>query len=157
MLGSDLGLTRYVGVPSGVRLDRADSWGALDLAVRPGGEGGLPQGGEVRDLKAVTGRDNLAQALTLRLLTPLGSLSVLGHPDYGSRLTELIGQLGNVTTRNLARLYTIQALRQERRVAEVLDLSVTAAPGDPQTIRIGFTVKPLDDETALSLGLEIAL
>ena len=32
-LGSDLALTRYVGTPSSVPLEVADSWGALDLAV----------------------------------------------------------------------------------------------------------------------------
>ena len=44
------------------------------------------------DLDRLKGRENLAQALILRLLTPLGSLKGLGHANYGSRLHELIGR-----------------------------------------------------------------
>ena len=51
----------------------------------------LPGPGDVRDAGAVSGRANLAQALVLRLLTRQGALTGLGHPDYGCRLTELIG------------------------------------------------------------------
>jgi phage baseplate assembly protein W len=46
--------------------------------------------------------DNLKQALLLRFLTPTGELALLGHPDYGSRLSELIGELNNETNRNRA-------------------------------------------------------
>ena len=38
------------------------------------------------DFRAVAGHDNLAQAVVMRLLTPRGELTPLGHPDYGSRL-----------------------------------------------------------------------
>ncbi|MBL8395126.1 MAG: hypothetical protein JNK99_10320, partial [Candidatus Accumulibacter sp.] len=34
---------------------------------------------------AVSGIDNLVQALTLRLLVDQGELEALGHPRYGSR------------------------------------------------------------------------
>lgn len=157
ILGSDLALTRYSGVPSEMPLHSADSWGALDLAVRTGGEGGLPLEGEILDLKTATGRENLAQALILRLLTERGSLAPLGHPDYGSRLVELVGRRNNDTTRNLARLFTLEALNQEPRVEEVLDLRVEVVRDQPDVVRISFSVKPLDDEIALSLGLEITL
>ena len=109
------------------------------------------------DVGAISGRANLAQALVLRLLTRQGDLTALGHPDYGSRLTELIGQLNNETTRNLARLYTIQAIRQERRVRRLLDLSVQTLPDQPQTIRIGFAVLPVNEDDPLALTLEVAL
>jgi Phage baseplate assembly protein W len=156
-LGSDLMLTRYTGVPASVTLDSADSWGTLDLAVVPGGRGGLKGVGDAKDLGAVSGRENLAQALILRLLTPLGSLTPLGHPEYGSRLVELIGNLNNTTTRNLARLYTIQALTSEPRVREILDLTVDTPEDQPDTIRIGFSVLPLDDDQPLPLALEVTL
>lgn len=41
--GADLALISFVGTPSMVDLASADSWGELDLWVRPGGQGGLPQ------------------------------------------------------------------------------------------------------------------
>jgi phage baseplate assembly protein W len=157
VLGSDLALTRYSGVPSSVPLEVADSWGSLDLQVVPGGRGGPRRGPAVSDVGAVSGRANLAQALVLRLLTRQGALSALGHPDYGSRLTELIGQLNNETTRNLARLFTIQAVRQERRVQQLLDLSVQTAPDQPDTIRVVFSVLPVNDDDPLALTLDVVL
>lgn len=156
-LGSDLALTRYSGVPSSVPLEVADSWGVLDLQVVPGGQGGLPQTGEIRAAGAIAGRNNLAQALVLRLLTRKGALSGLGHPDYGCRLLELIGELNNDTTRNLARLFTIQAINQEARVKQLLEMSVATVADQADTIRIGFSVLPVDDDDPLALTLEVTL
>jgi phage baseplate assembly protein W len=156
-LGSDLALTRYSGVPSSVPLAAADSWGVLDLQVVAGGKGGLPQQGDVQDAGVVAGRANLAQALVLRLLTRKGALTALGHPEYGSRLVELIGQVNNDTTRNLARLFTIQAISQEPRVKQLLDLVVQVVPDRPETIRISFAVLPVDDADPLALTLEVTL
>lgn len=157
VLGVDLALTRYTGAPSGVALEAADSWGSLDFLVVPGGRGGLPQPGAVRDLGTVSGRANLAQALIMRLLTHQGALTPLGHPNYGSRLTELVGRLNNETTRNLARLFTIETIKQEPRVRELLDLAAETVPGQPDTIRIGFTVLPVDDAQPLALAVEVTL
>jgi len=42
------------------------------------------------DLDMHSDVDNLVQALLLRFLTPVGEMELLGHPDYGSRLSELI-------------------------------------------------------------------
>lgn len=156
-LGQDIGLTRYTGVPSSVPLTLADSWGTLDAALVPGLRAGLPSEREPKDLGQVAGRENLAQALILRLLTPLGALTPLGHPDYGCRLQELIGQNNTELARVRARLFTLQALRQEPRVREVLGLSVTVADGQPGTLIISFSVQPIDGGDALDLGLEVAL
>lgn len=71
------------------------------------------------DLALLRGADNLKQALLLRFLTPVGKLAALGHPDYGSRLFELIGELNNETNRNRAKLFVLQALAAEPRVKEV--------------------------------------
>lgn len=155
LLGTDLALTRYVGKPSMVPLESADSWGSLDLQVSTGGITG--RNGDALGLAVVRGRQNLAQALMLRLLTKEGSLAPLGHPRFGSRLITLIGAENNITNRNLARLYTLDALEQESRVRKVLDLAVDAVPGQPQTIRISFSVLPIDDQAPMVLGLEMSL
>lgn len=155
--GSDLALTRYVGTPSAAPLASADSWGSLDLQVVAGGAGGLRLPGQVQDLGTVAGRDNLAQALTLRLLTAQGALEALGHPGYGSRLVTLIGRGNNQATRNLARLYVIEAVRQERRVQTLIALSVSPAPGQPDTLAVSLTVKPVNDTDPLSLTLDVTL
>ena len=157
VLGSDLALTRYSGTTSAVPLEAADSWGTVDLRIAPGGRGGVKQVVDPVDVAVAAGRENLAQALTLRLLTELGGLAPLGHPEYGSRLVELIGRENNQSTRNLARLYTIQAVEQERRVRKLLDLTAETVPGQPDTIRIGFSVLPVNDDDPLSLALEVTI
>jgi len=151
-----MALTRYTGTVSTLSLASADSWGTVDLRVVPAGEGGLPIG-DVADVATVSGRENLAQALVLRLLTPVGSLAALGHPAYGCRLTELIGRLNDESTRNLARLFTLEALAAEPRVAQVLDLRVEPVAGQPEVVQIVFSVLPLDDDAPLALALEISL
>jgi phage baseplate assembly protein W len=155
-LGSDLALTRFTGVPASVPLGVADSWGTLDLQVVPGG-GVVVQTVDLHDLYVVSGPENLAQALIVRLLTHQGALAPLGHPEYGSRLVELIGRLNDESTRNLARLYTLDALTQEPRVSRVLDLSVSNVPGQPDTLEIQFLVQPLGDTQPLALALEVVL
>ncbi len=155
LLGTDLALTRFAGEPSMIPLASADSWGSLDLQFSTGGITG--RNGDALGLAVVRGRQNLAQALMLRLLTKEGSLAPLGHPRFGSRLITLIGAENNITNRNLARLYTLDALEQESRVHKVLDLAVDAVPGQPQTIRISFSVLPIDDEAPMVLGLEMSL
>ena len=156
-LGTDIALTRYVGTDSSVELDSADSWHGVDLAVVPASRGRRRPSADATDLGAVDGRANLGQALILRLLTPRGSLAPLGHPEYGSRLGELIGRRNDETARNLARLYTLQAVREEPRVAELLDLSVATTQDRADTIRIEFSVRPVGDDDPLALGLEVAL
>jgi hypothetical protein len=96
----------------------------------------------------------------LRLLTPLGALSPLGHPDYGCRLAELIGERNDAVTRARARLFVLQALAAEARIAEITALSVEPVPGMPERIAISFAVRPVaaaSDEPPLALGLEVAL
>jgi phage baseplate assembly protein W len=155
-LGSiDLAMTRYTGAPSQAPLESADSWGSLDFKLVPAKARGRTVSG--LDLDTVGERANLGQALILRLLTLQGSLTALGHPDYGCRLVSLIGRTNNDTTRHLARLYVIEAVRQERRVKALTALSVDPAPGQPDTLLISMSVVPLGDDDPLSLALEIAL
>ena len=123
-----------------------------------GGRGAdlLVEDDDPRDLVAVTGHDCLAQALLLRFLTPFGELSQLGHPDYGSRLFDLIGELNNVANRNRARMYVLQALAGEPRVAEVLDLQVSEG-GDRVTVLISMTLRVIDSDTPLNLVFPFSL
>src|SRR5262245_43649585 len=77
------------------------------------------------DLETLAGIDNLKQALLLRFLTPMGELAALGHPDYGSRLYELIGERNIESNRNRAKMYVLQALAAEPRVKQVRSVRVT--------------------------------
>lgn len=105
-----------------------------------------------RDLTPVSDRDNLAQAVIMRLLTPRGELAALAHPEYGSRLPELIGAQRTETTRNLAKLYVIEALKQERRIAKIINVTVNDQPGDRHRINIFIQMKPIDDSPVIDLG-----
>lgn len=78
----------------------------------------------IMDVGLVSGAENLGQAVMLRLLTPRGELAELAHPEYGSRLHELVGRPNTPTTRNLMKLFILESLKQEPRIEEVKKVSV---------------------------------
>jgi phage baseplate assembly protein W len=108
-----------------------------------------PQTGKI-DLQTLNGVDNLKQALLLRFLTYVGELTQLGHPDYGSRLPELIGELNSDTNRNLAKMYVLQALAGEPRVKQVLNVTVTQNSARRDEMDISVSLRPIDSETPLN-------
>ncbi len=107
---------------------------------------------KLQDFGLTSGRDNLAQAIIIRLLTPRGELTDLGHPDYGSRLHELIGFLNTATTRNLVKLYILEALSRESRVAEVLSLEVTPHREIRWAVDVAMEVRPVGEQEGLVIG-----
>jgi len=83
----------------------------------------------LQDLETVSGVENLVQALTLRLLVDRGELDGLGHPRYGSRIRDLIGEPLDRANLELLRRYVRQELLRDPRVEEVLQVCVT--PHEP--------------------------
>ena len=106
----------------------------------------------LRDLSVSSDLDNLRQAIEIRLLTPRGELAPLGHAEYGSRLPDLIGRPNTETNRNLAKLYVIEALKQERRIEKIVTVDVTPAPGERHLIRIFLQVKAIGLQSVIDLG-----
>jgi len=104
-----------------------------------------------KDLETVTRVDNLSQALLLRFLTEVGELTLLRHPDYGSRLFELIGELNSETNRNRAKLFVLEALQAEPRVKEIKAVNVTQNLADRTRMDIRVSLLPVDSDTLLSL------
>ena len=102
------------------------------------------------DLQPVAEIENLQQALLLRFLTPVGELAALGHPDYGSRLHELIGELNNQTNRNRAKLFALTALQAEPKVRAVTSISVTTQRLEPNRITIDAHLAVLDEDSTLN-------
>jgi phage baseplate assembly protein W len=151
LFGSDLSV-----VPNMV----ADDAAALDLTTkvrvirraRPGEPDSL------RDLALVDGRRNIAQALLLRLLTPVGTLAELGHAAYGSRLHELIGRRKTEELRNLCRAFVLEAAAQEARV-EPKAIELRFEPEQEGFDNFVFTlaVKPIAEGDPISLSLEVGL
>lgn len=98
------------------------------------------------------GTENLIQAVILRLLTPRGELAALGHPEYGARVHELIGSENNATKRNLLKLYILEALQYEPRVAKVAELRVTPSPGTRSTVDVLLRVQPAGTTEVVQIG-----
>jgi phage baseplate assembly protein W len=103
------------------------------------------------DLATLSELDNLEQALLLRFMTRQGELTLLGHPDYGSRLHELIGQPNTESTRNRAKMYTLIALGAEPRVAHVISVDVVTDAVDRSRINITARLQTLHENTPLNL------
>jgi len=103
------------------------------------------------DLETISGEYNLGQAIVNRLRTRQGELTDLGHPSYGSRLYELVGEPNNEKTRELARIYTGECVAQDPRVKEVVNVSVESPSDEPRRIDIEISVLPIASSTVLNI------
>src|SRR6185436_17864179 len=83
--------------------------------VDVGTRGREVHGEHLEDADLVAGIDNAVQAVIHRIKTLKGELAALGHPEYGSRHHELIGE----HNRNLVKLYILQALAHEPRIEKI--------------------------------------
>jgi hypothetical protein len=88
------------------------------------------------DLATVNGNANLVQSLIMRLMTELGELAPLGHPNYGSRHHQLIGEPNTEGNRNLVKLYILECLKQERRIEQILKIEVKPGHGRENRDRV---------------------
>ncbi len=112
-----------------------------------------------RDLAIVRGRENLGQAILIRLLTPRGELTPLAHPEYGCRLHTLIGRPNTATTRNLMKVHILEALQAEPRVAEVVSVVVEEAQERSTMVAVELRVVPVGETSVVVIGpftLELA-
>lgn len=103
------------------------------------------------DLQTVSGRENLGQAILHRLLTRRGELGATGHPDYGSRLHELIGEPNNERTRELVRLYAKECIMQEARVQDIKSLNVSVQKGNQHAVLLDITVLPTKSNVPMNM------
>ena len=126
-----------------LRLEVRDD-GILDLGPRSG-----PR-------PTVAGKENLVQALTLRLLVGRGELGTVGHQRYGSRVAELIGE--PLTTANLAllRRHVRAALKEDPRVEAILDLEVRPRRDEPGSVDVLAKVRAsTGDPVEVTLALDL--
>lgn len=111
-----------------------------------------------RDLQRRDGLANLEQALANRLKARKGELTALGHPDYGSRHHELIGEPNVERTRHLIKLYVLQALRDEARIETVLSVDVAPEHRPPRdSVRIALSLRVRGEPHPLNLVLPFSL
>jgi phage baseplate assembly protein W len=83
--------------------------------------------GATVDVAVVEGVAAADQLFVNRLKTHKGELAPLGHPEYGSRHHELLGQPNVERTRALIKLHVLEALSHEPRIAKLRRCDVTAA------------------------------
>jgi phage baseplate assembly protein W len=111
-----------------------------------------------RDLATIDGLGNLEQAIANRLKTRKGELAPLGHPGYGSRHHELIGEPNTERTRDQIKIYVLQALRDEPRIERVLAASVRAEQSPPRdTVRIELKLKIIGEQAPVTLAVRFSL
>jgi phage baseplate assembly protein W len=104
----------------------------------------------------VSGKDNLVQALTLRLMIYRGHLEQLGHVRYGSKVAELIGEPMDRQNLELLRRYVRQALKEDPRVEDVTSLTVSARPDLPGAVDVRASILAITgDEVELGLALDL--
>jgi phage baseplate assembly protein W len=111
------------------------------------------------DMGVVSGSQNLAQAVIMRLLTPRGELSTLGHPEYGSRLHEFIGRQNTETTRNLIKLHILESLQVEPRIEDLVEVTVEPDQVGRNRVNILLRLKPFAETGTVTIGpftLELA-
>lgn len=107
---------------------RAD--GLVDLAL------------DGRELTLNRGRDNLVQALQLRLLTVRGELARVGHPSYGSRVHELIGEPLTRANLELLRRHVRATILSDPRIEKIVELEVKPLRSDPGAVDVFAIVQP---------------
>lgn len=103
------------------------------------------------DLDTVTEELNLGQAIVNRIRTKQGELAELGHPLYGSRLYELIGEPNNERTRGLAKLYTMESVSRDPRVREISSILIEVPKDDPHCININVSIIPIGSTNVLNI------
>jgi phage baseplate assembly protein W len=108
------------------------------------------------DLALAQGAGNISQALTLRLLIRRGELAVLGWPDFGSRLHELIGEPDNQRTQVLAMAHARTALEKDPRVSKISSIRASSA-ADRTTVQLEIEVQLITESSPLNLVFDVRL
>ena len=132
LFGSDLRLLEQAGV--------------MDLVYDPAG-----------DLASAQGNDNILQALTMRLLVRKGELTLLGWPNYGSRLHELIGEPNNQRTHTILMAHARNAIEQDPRVEQVISVEARVLPGERDVVRLEMEIQLIRENNPVNLVFDVRL
>lgn len=97
------------------------------------------------DLRAVSGVDNLIQAILHRMVTEKGELPY--HPEYGSLLPKLVGKPGTQKNIRLLETEAIATCLEDPRVESVYGLTMQYAGFGAYAVE--FTVKPIGINSAV--------
>jgi hypothetical protein len=105
-------------------------------------------------LDLVSGVHNLTQALTLRLLTPLGSDRY--DVRYGFDAAAVFtggGDLGEVV--DLLRLNLVRTLGADPRVRDIRDIRISDVPGGARRAWRAEVLVVAEDDSPITIGLDL--
>jgi phage baseplate assembly protein W len=85
------------------------------------------------------------------LSTEKGELFDIGHPEYGSRLHEVVGEINNELTRRKVKAIVQDCLNQETRIKEINSIKVSADQYDHHRLNIEITILPVEGSNFLTL------
>ena len=109
------------------------------------------------DLALAEGNENIVQALTLRLLVRRGELALLGWPNYGSRLHELVGEPNIPRTHTILMAHARAAVEQDPRVVEVTAMRAYVLPGERDVARLEMEIQLITENNPLNLVFDVRL
>ena len=116
--------------------------------LMPGGTG---------DLDLVQGNDNIIQALIMHLRVRKGELALLGWPDYGSRIHELIGEPNIARTHVKLMAFADSAIKQDPRVSDIEDIRTLVLPGEQNVVRVHMEILLINQPNPLNLIYDVPL
>jgi len=134
--------------------DRETLFGT-DLQVAPRAPGFDLVSNNLGDVRLASGAANIEQALTLRLSVRVGELTLLGWPDYGSRLHELIGEPNNRRTQLKLMAFARDAVERDPRVEQVQEVRAEVVERD--TVRLSLDVNLIHQQNPLNLVFDVKL
>lgn len=150
-LGTDLAVAPFLQAHDAAAID-------LSIATQAVRAKAINSGQVSSDYTLIAGRENLAHALLLRLLTPRGSLAELGHSEYGSRLYELIGRNKTSALRDLCRAFVLEVVAQEPRIEDkAVELNFDPLAETAESFAFSLAVRPIAEDDPLILELEVAI
>lgn len=106
---------------------------------------------ELKDIATITGIENLQQSIINRIMTKRGELDELGHPEYGSRHHNLIGEPNTESNRNLIKFHILECLSHEPRVERILRTQVKTDTDNRGLVRIYLEIKIISVTSPLNL------
>lgn len=106
---------------------------------------------ELEDIDTITGIENLQQSLINRIMTKKGELDELGHPEYGSRHHDLVGEPNTESNRNLIKFHILECLSHEPRIERILRAQVKSDADNRGLVRIYLEIKIITITSPLNL------
>jgi phage baseplate assembly protein W len=109
------------------------------------------------DLELISGRDNIIQAIRNRLATSHGELASLGHPDYGSKLDDVIGEPNTSDTHRIIETLVKDCILKEPRIEKVIKINAKPHITDHSCVDIMVYIKLRDTPEKLRLVIPFYL